>query len=98
VQRSAATTPGRAYLEALRARGAVAPDLALRAIIGPMVRGERVEGFQSHQGGVRGIAFAHLVHRDDLAAYGDAVRAVPSLVDARVVGPLPLYSFAEPEA
>jgi hypothetical protein len=88
--------PGRAYLDALRASGQVAPDIALRPIIGPTIRAERVEGFQARAGGVRGIAFAHLVHRDELADYRDALHAVPSLADARVVGPLPLYSFSEP--
>jgi hypothetical protein len=89
--------PGRSYLDSLRASGQVAPDLALRPIIGPTIRAERVEGFQARRGGVRGIAFAHLVHRDRLAEYRDAVHAVPSLAEARLVGPLPLYSFAEPE-
>jgi hypothetical protein len=88
--------PGRAYLDSLRASGQVAPDLSLRPIIGPTIRAERVEGFQARGGGVRGIAFAHLVHRDRLAEYRDAVQALPSLTEARLVGPLPLYSFAEP--
>lgn len=88
--------PGRAYLEALRARGQVAPQLALAPMLGPAVRAERVEGFASRKGAVRGVAFAHLVHRDDVSAYREAIRAVPSLAEARVVGPLPLYSFAEP--
>lgn len=87
--------PGRAYLEALRAQGGVAPALALRPMLGPMVRGERVEGFAAPEG-ARGVAFAHLVHRDDLAAYRQSLRESPALAGARVVGPLPLYSFAEP--
>lgn len=91
-----AGTPGRAYLESLRARGEVAPALALRPILGPVVRAERVEGFASRRENVRGVAFAHLVHRGQLDEYREAVRSVPSLTEARIVGPLPLYSFAEP--
>lgn len=90
------TGPGRAYLEALKARGHVAPALSLRAVLGPAVRAERIEGFAARQGEARGIAFAHLVHREDLAAYREAVRSAPALAGARVVGPLPLTSFAEP--
>ena len=91
-----AVTPGRAYMESLRARGEVAPALALRPMLGPVVRAERVEGFASRRENVRGVAFAHLVHRDRLDEYREAVRSVPSLTEARIVGPLPLYSFAEP--
>jgi hypothetical protein len=94
--RTTGAGPGQAYLQALRDRGDVAPNVSLRPLIGPTVRAERVEGFQAREGGVRGIAFAHLVHRQDLGGYRDGVRAIPSLGDARVVGPLPLYSFAEP--
>ena len=93
-----AAAPGRAYLESLRTRGQVAPQIALRPMLGPSVRAERVEGFASRQGSARGVAFAHLVHRDRLTEYRDALRALPALRDARVVGPLPLYSFAEPAA
>lgn len=89
--------PGRAYLESLRARGAVSPGLALAPAVGPAIRAERVEGFTSPSGDARGVAFAHLVHRDDLPAYREALRSLPALAEARVVGPLPLYSFAEPE-
>lgn len=90
--------PGRAYLEALRSRGQVAPHLALAPMLAPSVRAERVERFASRTGAVRGIAFAHLVPRDDVAAYRQAVRAIPALAAARVVGPLPLYTFAEPDS
>lgn len=92
----AETTPGRAYLESLRARGDVAPNLALRPMLGPVVRAERIEGFASRRASVRGVAFAHLVERGRIAEYRESVRAIPSLADARMVGPLPLYSFAEP--
>lgn len=87
--------PGRAYLESLRSRGGVPSDLALKPMLGPLVRAERVEGFAAPSGR-RGIAFAHLVHRDDLSAYRRALLELPALRDSRVVGPLPLYSFAEP--
>ena len=92
---SAATSPGRAYLESLRARGQVAPHVALRPMLGPAVRQERVEGFASRDGSARGVAFAHLVHRDQLAEYRAALRAHPALAGARIVGPLPLYSCAD---
>jgi hypothetical protein len=92
----ASAGPGRSYLESLRDRGHVSPRLSLSATLGPAVRAERVEGFASRQGDARGVAFAHLVHRDDLEAYRQAVRMSPALTGARVVGPLPLYSFAEP--
>lgn len=88
--------PGRAYLESLRARGVVSPGLALAPIVGPSIRAERIEGFASPSGDARGVAFAHLVHRDDLPAYREALRSMPALAKARVVGPLALYSFAEP--
>ena len=96
--RASAAGPGRAYLESLRARGEVARHLALAPMLGGVVRAEKMEGFASRRSAVRGVAFAHLVHRDDLRAYRAAVRALPALAEARVVGPLPLYSFAEPAA
>lgn len=88
--------PGRAYLESLRAKGTVSPGLALAPVVGPSIRAERIEGFAAPSGDARGVAFAHLVHRDDLPAYREALRSMPALAAARVVGPLPLYSFAEP--
>lgn len=88
--------PGRAYLESLRAKGTVWPGLALAPVVGPSIRAERIEGFAAPSGDARGVAFAHLVHRDDLPAYREALQSMPALAAARVVGPLPLYSFAEP--
>jgi hypothetical protein len=88
--------PGRAYLESLRTRGEVAPRVSLAPILGPVVRAERVEFLAAAGGCARGVAFAHLVHRADLAAYRQSLQEVPSLSEARVVGPLPLYAFAEP--
>lgn len=93
---SAPVGPGRAYLESLRAKGTVSPGLALAPAVGPSIRAERIEGFASPSGDARGVAFAHLVHRDALPAYREALRSLPALAAARVVGPLPLYSFAEP--
>ena len=84
--------PGRAYLESLRSSGAVAPDLGLRAALGPLVIAERVEGLPQ----TNGVAFVHLVKRASLAEYREALALLPVLADARVVGPLALYSFAEP--
>lgn len=88
----ASRTPGRAYLEQLRAR--LEPSaLPLRSALGPVVRAERIE----HLAGGRGVAFAHLVARGDVGAYREAVAGLPALSDATVVGPLPLYSFTGPE-
>jgi hypothetical protein len=85
--------PGRAYLETLRAEfSARKVDLALADALGPAIRGERVEELPKS----RGVVFAHLVERDALPAYRDAIAALPSLSGAKLVGPLALYSFAEP--
>ena len=85
--------PGRAYLEMLRAesRGRKV-NLALADALGAVIRAERVEELPKS----RGVVFAHLVARNALTAYRDAVAALPSLSGAKLVGPLALYSFAEP--
>lgn len=86
--------PGRAYLDRIR-QGLSAPRaerLALRAAIGPVVRLELVEELPRSGG----VAFAHLIQRADEAEYRAAVAALPALTEARVIGPLPFYSFAEP--
>jgi hypothetical protein len=93
----AETGPGRAYLENLRAAGGGRAGehlqrMALRSALGPVVRAERVEELPKS----RGVVFAHLVRRDDLPAYREALAALPALADAKLVGPLALYSFAEP--
>jgi hypothetical protein len=85
-----AQTPGRAYLEGLRASNRVA-GLALRGALGPVVRDERVEELPR----ASGVAFAHLIMRGDEAEYREAVASQPALAHAKVVGPLALYSFAE---
>jgi hypothetical protein len=90
---------GRAYLEQLRATFAgfeandsdVAQRLSLRAALGPVVRAERVEGLPKSGG----VAFSHLIQRENEGAYRDSVAALPSLAEAVVVGPLALYTFAE---
>ena len=81
--------PGREYLESLR-RQLRSPirGLGLKAAIGAAVRAETVERL-----GERGAVFSHLIAREDEAAYRDAVAALPAVAGARVVGPLPLYSF-----
>jgi Gas vesicle synthesis protein GvpL/GvpF len=87
--------PGRAYLEALRAEATSrSTDLALAAALGATIRAERVEELPKS----RGVVFAHLVDRAALPAYREAIAALPSLSEAKLVGPLPLYSFAEPAA
>jgi hypothetical protein len=81
--------PGRAYLENLRhATNQPLQGLALRAALGPVVRAERVERL-----GARGAVFSHLIARDDEPVYRDVVSTIPAIAKARVVGPLPLYSF-----
>lgn len=86
--------PGRAYLERLRQqRAARTPAFSIRAGIGAIVRAERVESLP----GDAGVAVAHLVARPDLPAWHDAVARLPALATSRVIGPLPLYSFAEPD-
>lgn len=99
----AATGPGAAYLERLRERQREGTLPAARVgsiagAIGPVVRAERVSPL--HQGS--GAVFAHLVERGAVGEYRAAVNALPALRgrDGRrgviVVGPLALYSFAEP--
>ena len=83
-------SPGRAYLESLRGSTRVS-GLALRGALGPVVRAERVEELPK----ASGVAFAHLIRRADETEYRDAIAAHPSLADAKVVGPLALYTFAE---
>ena len=83
--------PGRAYLESLRESREHADHLGLRGAIGPSVRAEKVERLPRS----RGVVFAHLVMRDELQDYREAISLLPSLADAKVVGPLALYSFAE---
>ena len=89
------STPGRAYLEQLRARAALAaervPRISLAAALGPMVRRERVELLPN----AAGVVVSHLVSRDEEAAYRAAVAELPALSEARVVGPLPLYGFSD---
>jgi hypothetical protein len=97
VSGSAAATnvgPGRAYLESVRERTGTSrlKGLELRESLGPVVRAERVEELPHS----RGAVFAHLVRRADEPAYRDAVASHPALATATVVGPLALYSFAEP--
>lgn len=88
-----ASGPGRAYLEQLRDSREHLRRLTLRSALGPVVRAERIEELPRS----RGVVFSHLVHRDDLAAYREAVAAIPALAQAKLVGPLALYSFAEPD-
>lgn len=86
-------SPGRAYLERLRQQHTERPlAFSVRAGIGATVRAERVEALP----GDAGLAVVHLVARPDLPAWRDAVARLPALATSRVVGPLPLYSFAEP--
>ena len=87
----ASSGPGTAYLRDVASRNAP-PPVSLRAAFGPVVLAERAEYLPER----RGVAIAHLVQRASLPDYREAVQSIPSLSDARVVGPLPLYSFADP--
>jgi hypothetical protein len=85
--------PGRAYLERLRGPSREGlQHLALRNVLGQVVRDERVE----MMAGKPVVVLSHLVRREDEIEYRAAVAELPALSDARVVGPLPLYAFAEP--
>jgi len=85
--------PGRAYLEQLKAdMRRTRSDLSLRPALGPVVRAEQVESLPAD----RGVAFAHLIERGKEAEYRAAVADHAMLAGARVVGPLPLYTFIEP--
>ena len=86
--------PGRAYLERLKTTGASErlKGIGLHDALGPVVRAERVEELPA----ARGVAFSHLIQRNDEPAYREAVMALPALATAQVVGPLAFYSFAEP--
>jgi hypothetical protein len=90
----AAGGPGTAYMERLRQARARASSFALRDALGRVVRAEQVTELP----GGSGVSFAHLVQRDDLDAYREAIRALPALADARIIGPLPLYSFVDADA
>jgi hypothetical protein len=84
---------GTAYLEGLRAKRTHSARLGLKAALGKVVRAERVTELPD----ARGAAFAHLVRRDDETSYREAVAAIPALAEAQLIGPLALYSFAEPD-
>ena len=85
--------PGAEYLESVRAAQARRADFTLKPMLGPVVRAENptllAEG--------RGVSFAHLIQREDIEAYREAVASFPALAEAQVVGPLPLYSFTGSE-
>ena len=85
--------PGRRYLEELR-RASVPSRPGIASALEGLVLGEKVEALA----GGRGTVFAHLVMQDRVQDYRSAVQAHPLVREehARVVGPLPLYSFAEP--
>ena len=82
--------PGRAYLEGLRRQRSV-PGVSLRAALGPLVKQECVERLEMEGGA--GVVFAHLINAADVDRYRGAIGELPALVEARVLGPLPLYSF-----
>jgi hypothetical protein len=86
--------PGRAYLERLRSERSRkhVEGLGLRDAVGPVIRAERVEELPMG----RGVVFSHLIARNQEPEYRDALDGLPSLIGARVLGPLALYSFAEP--
>jgi hypothetical protein len=96
---AAADGPGTSYLLqrlSRRARAHAAPPelLPLLARVEPLVRGERVERFET--GPLRANVY-HLVRAGDSAAYLERMRlSLPSLPSLRVAvrGPFPPYAFA----
>lgn len=84
--------PGHEYLARLREQRDRVNALSLASALGPVVRLERVSLLPRDGGAV----FAHLVSRGDVGEYRASVAAFPALHHAAVVGPLALYSFAEP--
>ncbi|MEX2153132.1 MAG: GvpL/GvpF family gas vesicle protein [Gemmatimonadaceae bacterium] len=84
--------PGRAYLEGLRGSTERLKSLGLHEAFGSVVRAERLEELPKN----RGVVFSHLIRRTDEVEYREAVSSFPALAEARIVGPLALYSFAEP--
>lgn len=95
-QRIDQDSPGTSYLNHLGRGSKASRDLAkqwaLRAALGPAVLAERVEALPK----ARGAVFSHLIKRDEESGYRAAIGLHPALADARVVGPLALYAFAEP--
>lgn len=85
-----ASGPGREYLETLREAMSSSPGFALKHALGPVVVAESVTSLADG----RGASFAHLVRREHLPAYRAAVAAFPALAEARLEGPLPLYTFS----
>lgn len=85
--------PGREYLEHIRGARDAHAHLALREALGPLIRAEKVEELPKS----RGVAFSHLIERSKESAYRSAIMALPALAEGTVVGPLALYTFAEPQ-
>jgi len=86
---ASANTPGRAYLERVRGEEARLASYGVKESLS-LVRAEVVSQLPHDA-----IAIAHLVRATDVTAYRAAVARHPELSDARVVGPLPLYSFTD---
>jgi hypothetical protein len=84
--------PGRAYLDRVRADRDSLRHLALAELLHPIIRAEKIEELPN----ARGVAYSHLIERGTENAYRSAIRATPALSASTIVGPLALYSFAEP--
>jgi hypothetical protein len=89
-QPASAAAPGRAYLEQLRGEEARLASQSVKDALGSVVRAEVVSRLPHDA-----IVIAHLVRAQDVDAYRAAVARHPHLSDARIVGPLPLYSFTD---
>jgi hypothetical protein len=85
--------PGREYLEQIRGARNAYDHLALRQALGPLIRAEKVEALPK----ARGVAFSHLIERSRETEYRSAIMALPALAVGTVVGPLAIYTFAEPQ-
>src|SRR5688500_12125934 len=87
---SSGRSPGREYLESIREATMPRPPLDFRALLGELMREERVERRQDV------YVISHLVRFADEEQYRIALYTHPSLLDAAITGPHALYAFAEP--
>jgi hypothetical protein len=82
-------SPGRAYLESVRAKLKPRLPIDFRALLGDLALDERVE----RRGDVQTIS--HLVRFEDEAAYRAELYTQSALEGATIMGPHALYTFAD---
>ena len=86
---SSAVSPGRAYLESVRARLNERPPLTLRGHLGDLILDERAERRKDVQ------TLSHRIRFEDEGRYRAVLATHPALAGAAITGPHPLYTFAE---